>query len=318
MPPHTSYPRRELARLRLAAQGLVPTGESGAADRAWATAGEVARAFGVMQGQDLHSVRRSLALRAVNAQDWTKLVRGYPMRGTLFVGAPEDMGWITQLCARPRPRDPDLRGLAEAMPGPMTRAELKELAARLYPDLAFWHVVRILAENNLVYYTGPDQLLTPMPLPGLEQCFNGDRVAATAELATRYFRTHGPATARDFQWWTKLPQRLIRPALELLPADLERRGEYIAPQGLTPTARTVLLLGAFDEYVLGYQDRLFAMDAATHEALVPGNRGVFRRAVVIDGQVRGAWTAAGVEDRAIPAYAQARVRRAHAQAAGGN
>ena len=39
--------------------------------------------------------------------------------------------------------------------------------------------------------------------------------------------------------------------------------------------KSVLLLGAFDEYILGYQDRLFAMSADMHHALVPGNQGIF-------------------------------------------
>lgn len=154
-----------------------------------------------------------------------------------------------------------------------------------------------------------------MDLPGLEETFNGDKVAATAELMTRYFRTHGPATLHDFAWWAKLPQRLIRPAAENLAPDIMRCGEVsqdlvsaeIVEMAEARKKQSVLLLGAFDEYILGYQDRLFAMTKEVHEVLVPGNRGVFRRAIVVEGQVRRTWNKQTIEDLGMPGYAMRKV-----------
>lgn len=73
--------------------------------------------------------------------------------------------------------------------------------------------------------------------------------------------------------------------------------------------QSVLLLGAFDEYILGYQDRLFAMRKEVYETLVPGNRGVFRRAIVVDGQVRGTWNKQAIEDLGMPDYAVRKVQK---------
>ena len=70
-----------------------------------------------------------------------------------------------------------------------------------------------------------------------------------------------------------------------------------------------VLLGAFDEYILGYRDRLFAMTSEVHEILAPGNRGVFRRAIVVDGQVRGTWNKQAIEDLGIPGYAERKVQK---------
>lgn len=302
--------RRERARMRLAAQGLTA--------QRWHTAAETVRAFGVMQGQDLHSVRRSLALRATDESDKSEIVRGYAMRNTLFAASVKDMGWITELCAKPRKGDAAVReAVLQLIDAPLTRAELKARAARALPELSFWHVVRIAMESGHACYVGEEQLITPVELDGLEALFNGDSVAATTELMTRYFRAHGPATLQDFAWWSKLPQKLIRPAAENLPDDLIRIGregeELVSTEVLElPEVRrkkSVLLLGAFDEYILGYQDRLFAMSADMHHALVPGNQGIFRRAIVIDGQVRGMWNKQGIEDWGIPAYASRRVER---------
>ncbi len=64
-----------------------------------------------MQGQDLPGVLASAVLRtplgvdAVLADlDAGRLVRGYPMRGTVFLLPAADAAWITELCARPSVR----------------------------------------------------------------------------------------------------------------------------------------------------------------------------------------------------------------------
>lgn len=313
MPQPTSsvtFSRREKARLRLASQGLtVPR---------WESAEEVVRAFGVMQGQDLYTVRRSLALRAKDHSDAGNIVRGYPMRNTLFAASIKDIGWITELCAKGRKGEAELRAeVNKLIENPLSRAELKERAVTALPDVPFWHVVRVAMESGHAVYSGADQLITPVDLPGLEETFNGDKVAATAELMTRYFRTHGPATLRDFAWWAKLSQKLIRPAAENLAPDIVRCGEEsqdlvsaeIVEIAEARKKQSVLLLGAFDEYILGYQDRLFAMTNEVHEALVPGNRGVFRRAIVVDGQVRGTWNKQDIEDLGMPGYAMRKVQK---------
>lgn len=305
-----SFSRREKARLRLVSQGLTV--------QRWQSAEEVARAFGVMQGQDLHSVRRSLALRAQDHSDAGNIVRGYPMRHTLFAASIKDIGWITELCAKRRKGDAELVAKVDKLiDRPLSRVELKERAAAALPEVPFWHVVRVAMESGHAVYSGADQLITPVDLPGLEEIYNGDKVAATTELMTRYFRTHGPATLGDFAWWTKLPQRLIRPAVENLPPDIVRCGEEspdfvsieVIDMAEARKKRSVLLLGAFDEYILGYRDRSFAMTSEVHEILAPGNRGVFRRAIVVDGQVRGTWNKQAIENLGIPGYAEPKVQK---------
>lgn len=305
-----SFSRREKARLRLASQGLTV--------QRWQSAEEVARAFGVMQGQDLHSVRRSLALRAQDHSDAENIVRGYPMRHTLFAASIKDIGWITELCAKRRKGDAELVAkVNKLIDRPLSRAELKERANTTLPEVPFWHVVRVAMESGHAVYSGVEQLITPVELPGLDEAFNGDQVAATADLMVRYFRTHGPATLRDFAWWTKLPQRLLRPAADSLPPDIVRCGEEaqdfvsveVMDMAEAPRKRSVLLLGAFDEYILGYRDRSFAMTSEVHEILAPGNRGVFRCAIVVDGQVRGTWNKQAIEDLGIPGYAERKIQK---------
>lgn len=327
--------RREKARLRLSAQGL-----DGAK---WDSPEDAVRAFGVMQGQDFASVYRSVALRTAGTNVGLRcelvdaalasgaLVRGYPMRSTVFLSHRADLRWISELCVKPTQHDEigPVRDAVLAHGQPMSRKEFKALVEELLPEAIPYRVLRQLLEDNVVVYQGVDQQITAFPedasSPGLDAAFNGDRVAATIELLTRYVRTHGPVTVRDFAWWTKLPLKLIREAARHLPADIEwstmacgTHGEpEMAPVGLEGTSKSVHLLGAFDEYILGYQDRLFAMTPDMHEVVVPKNMGVFRKTIVVDGQVRGVWTKQGIEDLGVPKYALAKVRRAYAAALGG-
>ena len=321
-------PDATLGRLRLVAQGLV--------DRPFARPSDAVAAFGAMQGQDLPGVIASAALRSTgSAADViddlgaARIVRGYPMRGTVFFLPGADALWITELCARPsitaassRRRDLDeshvervLELSQEALAGgPLPRAQLFGAwrAGGIATDEGRgYHLLFHLIARGLVCYgpwNGADQsvVLTDHWLPagsGLEGRFGGDRVPATAELLRRYFVSHGPATVRDFAWWTKLPLSQIRAALALVEGQLETDGadepSYWAPglreraDDLGRGASAPVLLPGFDEFILGYQDRLFAMTAEQHHRLVPGNNGVFKPSIVQGGQVRGLWRRGG-------------------------
>lgn len=322
----------ELARSRLVSQGLL--------GRLHPTPAAAAVHMGAMQGQDLIGVIASVALRtqegAVNAVleafNSAALVRGYPMRGTVFLMAATDAAWITELCAAPALRASEARRhyrdisetqMAQAREIAVTaltgntlsrrelfhlwdQAGLTSAGGRGYHFLSY-----MIAQGTLIYgpWNGQDQdvALAASWLPaasGLEGRFNGERQAAIAELLRRYLVSHGPASVRDFSWWSKLPLREIRAALADIEADLETDKErYWRPGLLKEVAEvgraihTPLLLPGFDEYILGYQDRLFAMTGEQHQRLVPGNNGVFKRSVVVGGQVCGTWTRAGSPGR---------------------
>ena len=337
--------RRTLAGLRITAQRLP-------AAAAWTSVHAAASAFGAHQGQDLAGVVASLALRTSGAVDPVldafstgRIVRGYPMRGTVFAVAAEDLSWMTQLCAdgpiraavKRRPqlgledshvsRAADvLVGLAHDRSAPgrgtgVPRAELFDAwrTAGIDPTggRGYHLLVHLISTGVAAYgpWTGEDTAVVDAArwLPAgstLSDRFDDDRVAATAELLSRYLHSHGPATLRDFAWWTKLPLRTIRSALPLIEDTVEsgpipgtEETAYWRP-GLTEEyaagekdAMRELLLPGFDELVLGYPDRLTFMDAADHAALVPGNNGVFKRAAIRRGRVVGTWTRKGAAGR---------------------
>lgn len=322
-----------LGRARLVAQGLVtrPYGDPLA----------VVTAQGAMQGQDLQGVIASTALRTpsnsaaavTEAMDAGLVVRGYPMRGTLFLLPAADAAWMGQLCAAPAVRAARTRqhqlGLDDALvararevafealsaaPQGLSRAELFERwEADGQPTKGgpgYHLLARLVSETFLFFgpWNGTDQnvVLADGWVPadsGLEGRFNGDRTAAAAEFLRRYLASHGPSTIRDFAWWTKLTLREARAALDLVVDEFEVGSEaeptYWRPglrdevADLGDTVSAPLLLPGFDEFILGYQDRLFAMSEEEHKRLVPGNNGVFGRSVVVDGAVVGIWKRGG-------------------------
>lgn len=355
---------RHLAGARILAQGLL--GPVAPADLPPVDPAEVARAFGAHQGQDLPGVLASLALRSggdlapvLAAFDEGRIVRGYPMRGTVFAVAADTLAWLTELCAAGPLRaaiarrgqldleDHHLDRAREVLqeqvaplsvPGTgrgMLRRELMEAweAAGIRTDQGRgYHLLSELISFGDVAYgpwregeTAVVHAKTWLPAgTDLEGAFNGDRIAATAELALRYLTTHGPAGERDLAWWSKLTLRELRAAIPLIEDQLESgyadrdgrlhatpeqaRGgdgeklwwrpglaeEYAARE--KETMRELLLPG-FDEIVLGYRDRLYLMDEERHRALVPGNNGVFKRAALRRGEVVGVWTRKGAAGR---------------------
>ena len=122
-----------------------------------------------------------------------------------------------------------------------------------------------------------------------------DRTEALARLARRYFTSHGPATLRDFVWWSGLKVSDARKGLEAVLAELEHvtvegRDYWRSPEetlGPAPTS-VAFLLPAYDEFVVGYQDRSATL-APQYAALVKNANGL-GASVLYDGQVIGTWT----------------------------
>src|SRR5204863_3020434 len=80
-----------------------------------------------------------------------------------------------------------------------------------------------------------------------------------AELASRYFASHGPATLRDFAWWSGLTVAQARKGIEHAPLEPREAdgltywaADWDAAAGSPPAT---FLLPNYDEYVIAYKDR---------------------------------------------------------------
>src|SRR5204863_72588 len=81
-------------------------------------------------------------------------------------------------------------------------------------------------------------------------------------LTRRYFTSHGPATLRDYSWWSGLTTGDARAGVEMLKQTLVEEvvdglRYWYAPAGAVGRARgaRAYLLPNYDEYLIAHQDR---------------------------------------------------------------
>ena len=288
---------------------------------------ETVAAMGALQAQDYTAALWAIGLRTEGATlesveqaiEDGEIARTWPMRGTLHFVAAQDLRWMVGLmapcaiqkaAARARQLEIDdealktTRKLLEAALGGgkrLTRAELYAVLASggVPPDgQRGIHILGRLAQECVICL-GPhrgkqptfvlvEDWLTPAPAR--------EREEAVAELARRYFRSHGPATVHDFAWWTGLTITEARAGLESVAAAFEQETVGKATYWFEPhkakhaSTTGMHLLPGFDEYILGYQDRGAILTPEHAKKIVPGNNGMFMAAMVADdGAVLGTW-----------------------------
>jgi hypothetical protein len=122
------------------------------------------------------------------------------------------------------------------------------------------------------------------------------RDEALARLTRRYFTSHGPATIRDFVWWSGLTVADARAGLAMNSSTLvqdhvdgvacwhdgERLGKLV-------TSPFVRLLANYDEYFIAFRDRAW-FTVPRPPTASPRDRSIFAHQLVIDGYLCGAWS----------------------------
>lgn len=130
------------------------------------------------------------------------------------------------------------------------------------------------------------------------------RKDALGKLASKYFKSHGPATLKDFGWWSGLNAGDIRTALESAVDELESTVtdsvKYWFGRGQQPgkEVKQAWLIPAFDEIIISYTDRS-AMLSSDHHGKAVSSNGIFRPVVIIENVVAGLWKAVKAKDRLI-------------------
>jgi len=126
------------------------------------------------------------------------------------------------------------------------------------------------------------------------------RDEALAELAQRYFTSHGPATLQDFAWWSGLTTADAKAGIDIIQRRLVREmidgKTYWLPPPMsavkgspsTPRTRLAYLLPNYDEYLIAYKDRSAAVEPIYGKQAIAENA-VFSSPIVIRGRVVGFW-----------------------------
>ncbi|HEX5691792.1 MAG TPA: winged helix DNA-binding domain-containing protein [Roseiflexaceae bacterium] len=308
-----------IARRRLLSQQIART--------TCKTPAEVVAWLGAVQAQDYLGALWAVGLRTPGASEQAveqalaakQIVRTWPMRGTIHFVAPSDARWMLELLA-PRvirgtqsrlrqleidaqilSRSADL--LVKALQGgqQLTRTALYERLAEA--DIAAsgsrgLHILGQLSMQGLLCFgarAGKQPTFTLLD-EWAPEAKSLPRDEALARLTLRYFRSHGPATMKDFMWWSGLTTAEVKVGLgqvrgELGCEQIEGQEYYFDPE-LPPASeatKEAFLLPPFDEYLVSYRDRSAALDPQHNTAVVPGGNGIFNPIVVIDGQVLGTW-----------------------------
>ncbi len=287
----------------------------------------VVAGLGAVQAQDYLAAKWAVAQRAgactdaavEAALDRGAILRTHVLRPTWHFVAPADIRWLlaltaprvhaanapyyrqTGLDARMFARSDD--ALAKALQGGhcLTRDELRDVLrdAGIRADGLRLALLLMHAELEGVICSGPRRG-KQFTYAALDERAPASRALrpdeALAELARRYFASHGPAQPQDLAWWSGLriadaqeAIRLLGPALESRAFGDETYWLAAAPRTRRRAGARVHLLPSYDEYVIGYRSRTPIIDAAHAKAL--GVRGGFVGVpvVTIDGRVAGSW-----------------------------
>lgn len=321
---HQQIARQRLARQRLTSPGL-------------RTPQDVVRWFGAVQAQEYGPARWGVAQRLsgspVDATIQEAVTRGdilrtHVLRPTWHFVAPADIRWMLALtgprvqrtmAGYTRQHGLDARAISRCLAAIERLLEGRVLTR---PDLGIALTRRGIAVKGtalalVVMHAELEGVICSGPYAGRHLTYGlideraplarlrpgvtagASRDEMVAELVRRYFQSHGPATTRDFAWWSGLTNADARRGLDIV------RGTPVEVQGLTywtagrqpaETRRAAAhLLPIYDEYVVAYRDRV----AVPHGApgLQPLGPGVtFQHALIANGQIAGTWKMARGRD----------------------
>jgi hypothetical protein len=279
--------------------------------------------LGAVQAQEYGPAKWALALRMAGrttdqaierAVDRGTILRTHVLRPTWHFVAPADIRWMLELSAPQVHRSMATYHRQNEVDALLTRAASifeRALGAGEYLTRAELGVhleragipakgtrlalLAMYAELEGVICSGPRRgsrftyALLADRAPGAKTL---PRDEALAALARRYFRSHGPATIRDFVWWSGLKTADAKRGLEMIRArshDVDGRTYWTI--GRTTPARVssrgaVHLLPIYDEFLVAYRDRAAVPQPASQSL------GSFWHAVVSGGSIVGTWRTA--------------------------
>jgi hypothetical protein len=293
--------------------------------------------LGAVQSQDYAGAKWGLGQRLRAATDATlereiddgAILRTHVLRPTWHVVAPEAIRWMLALTAprvsammasmnRRLELDRNVFRRANAVferalrdGGFLTRTELRAHLERSGIAIAtgqrLGHLV-MQGELDGVLCSGPRRgkqftyALLEMRVPAAP---TPTREEALLELTRRYFSTRGPATVRDYAWWSGLTVAEARRGIEHMGTDLERvtidDQPYWRPAGRrTPRAvPSAHLLPNYDEYFIGFRDRRAIAARIGNPSPVMGASALVPHVIIVDGELVGTWKRELVKDKVI-------------------
>jgi len=292
-------------------------------------ADDVVRWLGAVQSQEYGPAKWAVGQRTDGTSDAAMdqafadgtILRTHVLRPTWHFVTPADIGWLLELTA---PRVHALNAYYYRQNGlddtvfrqchtllenalrdgtQLTRTEVQARlgAAGIAADGLRLGLILMNAELNGIICSGA--------LKGRQHTYalldervplakNLSRDEALAELTSRYFTSHGPASTKDFQSWASLTAATVKQGLDIVGSQLTCRvvdevtywyAASAADPPPRPPAPTVHLVQGYDEYLMGYTQTKFLLNASGAASWQPRDRPVFIHAVLLDSQLAGHW-----------------------------
>lgn len=283
--------------------------------------------FGAVQAQDFNGAKWAIGQRMRNATDRAieraynegKILRTHLLRPTWHFVAPDDIRWLLQLTAARvnsasrsnyRKLELDDRAfkrcnsvLSRALKGGkhLTRASLRKILAdsgvAVNDPIRLAHIL-LRAELEGIICSGPkigNQFTYALLDERVPEGKSFDRDQNLAKLTRRYFRSHGPATLKDYVWWSGLTVADAKKGIAMVEKRLSkiswRDKVYWGPPktDAVPSLKSAHLLPAFDEYTVAYKNRDAILDRSHTKLSIPSS-GLLGPVIILNGEAVGNWT----------------------------
>ena len=309
----------DITRLRLHNQGL--------SEFRFANPGDVVKQLGAVQAQDYAGAKWALGQRMQDTTDAVidqsfnngEILRTHIMRPTWHFVTPSDIRWMLMLTG---PRVQAGNGFMyrkTEMDKAVIRKSYRVLERVLSGNK---HLTRnelgsafekagILAEGQRLGYfmmsAELDGIICSGPRKGRQFTYAllEERVAqvkaltrdeALAELMKRYFATRGPATLKDFTWWSGLSMADAKNGIEMVKSQFVNEvfnGQtYWFAETKLPAKKnspTAYLLPNYDEYFIGFKDRSAIGEVASRSNIDESSPALIAHVIILDGQIIGGW-----------------------------
>lgn len=283
---------------------------------------EVVSWFGAVQAQDYLGALWAIGQRMKNGTEKDvedalrerTIVRSWPMRGTLHFVAAKDLRWMLKLLAprvmrraSSRYRELELNEetfnnsrkiIVQALVGgkELKREEIFSLLEKngISPSgQRGIHIIGHLAMEGVICFGNRNgkQFTFTLLDEWIPVTAAHDEEKSLAEITLRYFTSHGPATIKDFYWWSGLTITEAKKGLDLAKKQLDyettdKDTYWFSNDTLGKQKQNhAWLLPAYDEYTVAYKNR---SDIITSQHFIQAGNGL-RPTIVFGGQIIGTW-----------------------------
>ena len=291
--------------------------------------------MGAVQAQDFNWVKWAIGIRTNksleefdNAYNKGEIIRTHLLRPTWHLVASNDVSWLLNLSApninatlKGRRKELELSDQLVKKTNKIILESLESVDFLTREDLKkILHDNKIDTSQNrlshLLMIAELDQLICSGPIRGKSPTYalfdkrirNKEmlsREESLFRLAITYFSSHGPATLKDFQWWSGLSVSDSKVAIEAAKSSLhceikEDHKYYFIHAHINPdqTLNAIILLPAYDEYIISYANRSDLLQKADHQKVISKN-GIFWPVFLKNGIVSGMWKRSVKKERVI-------------------